>query len=318
MVSLLTFFPDILYVGKEQSLRQLILKTKGEFTQESLSRETGKPGDEIKSVLDTLIGEGYNFVDNGGVFVRSKNSSPSNFDARKMFDKGFLHFGLVSDTHKSSKKERPDALEMAYDRFQKSGISVVFHVGDWTEGVGVYRGQELEVTHYGQQAQIDHTINTYPRRKGIQTVGISGNHDLKAFERGGSDPLMAIAKARRDITYIGQYNADIRLADQVTMELLHPMGNTSYALSYKAQRDINNRSSDNLPNILAYGHYHTSFYMNYRGIDFLQVPCFKDAGYFEKRLGLNPTIGAWIIEGKTNGETIQNFKPDLFTFGTRR
>lgn len=305
-------------MGKEQSLRQVILKTKGEFTQESIARDTGKPGEEIKSVLDALIGEGYRFVDNGGVFVRTKNSSPSSFDARKLFTNGLLHFGMVSDTHKSSKKERPDALEMAYDRFKSSGVSVVFHVGDWTDGVGVYRGQELEVTHFGQQAQIDHTVATYPRRDGIITVGISGNHDLKAYERGGADPLVAIARARRDITYIGQYNADVRLADQVTMELLHPMGNTAYALSYKAQRDINNRSPDNLPNILAYGHYHTSFYMNYRGIEFLQVPCFKDAGYFEKRLGLNPTIGAWIIEGKTNGETIQDFKPDLFTFSGRR
>ena len=305
-------------MGKEQSLRQVILKTKGEFTQESISRDTGKPGEEVKSVLDTLISDGYNFVDNGGVYVRTKNSSPSSFDARKMFAGGLLHFGIVSDTHLGSKKEKLDVLEMAYDRFKAEGISVVFHVGDWTEGVGVYRGQELEVNCYGQQSQIDHTIAAYPKREGIQTVGIAGNHDLKEYERGGADPLMAIARARRDITYIGQYNADVRLADQVTMEMLHPMGNTAYALSYKAQRDINNRSPDNLPNILAYGHYHTSFYMNYRGIEFLQVPCFKDAGYFEKRLGLNPTIGAWIIEGKTNGETIQNFKPDLFTFNGRR
>jgi len=305
-------------MSKEIDLRATILKTKGEFTQESLSRETGKPGEEIKTVLDALIGEGYRFVDNGGIYVRTKNSSPSNFDARKMFANGFLHFGLVSDSHLGSKKEKLDVLEMAYDRFKSSGVSIVFHVGDWTDGVGVYRGQELEVNQFGQQAQIDHTIAKYPKRSGIQTIGISGNHDLKAYEKGGADPLVAIARARKDITYIGQYNADVRLADQVTMELLHPMGNTAYALSYKAQKDINNRSPDNLPNILAYGHYHTSFYMNYRGIEFLQVPCFKDAGYFEKRLGLNPTIGAWIIEGKTNGETIQNFKPDLFTFSGRR
>jgi predicted phosphodiesterase len=303
---------------KEIDIRKTILKAKGEFTPESVARETGKGSEEIKAVLDTLIGEGYRFIDTGGIFVRTKNSSPSSFDARKLFADGLLHFGILSDTHLGSKKERLDALEMAYDRFKKAGVKVVFHVGDWTDGVGVYRGQELEVNQYGQQSQIDYTIEKYPKREGIQTVGISGNHDLKAYEKGGADPLVAIARARRDITYIGQYNADVRLADQVTMEMLHPMGSVAYALSYKAQRDINNRSPDNLPNVLAYGHYHTSFYMHYRGIDFLQVPCFKDAGYFEKRLGLNPTIGAWVIEGKTNGEKIQDFKPDLFTFDGKR
>lgn len=303
---------------KEIDLRKTILKVKGEFTPESIARVTGKGVQEVKTVIDTLIGDGFRFVDTGGIYIRTVNSSPSNFDARRMFTNGLLHFGIVSDTHLGSKKERLESLEMAYDKFKRDGVKVVFHVGDWTDGVGVYKGQELEVNQYGQQAQIDYTIANYPKRDGIQTVGISGNHDIRAFEKGGADPLVAIARARKDITYIGQYNADVRLADQVTMEMLHPMGNTAYALSYKAQRDINNRTPSDLPNILAYGHYHTAFYMHYRGIEFLQVPCFKDAGYFEKRLGLNPTIGAWIIEGKTNGETIQNFKPDLFTFNGRR
>ena len=302
----------------EADLRKEILKWKGEFTPESFGKQFNTEPNVVKLVLDTLVKEGYRFIDNGGIFVRTKCSSPSNFDARRMFQGGLLHFGLVSDTHLGSKKERLDCLEMAYDRFSREGVSVVFHVGDWMDGVGVYRGQELEVNQLGQQAQINYCIEKYPKRNGVQTVGITGNHDLRAYEHGGCDPLVSIARARKDITYIGQYNADVRLADQVSMELLHPMGNTAYALSYKPQRDINNRSPDNLPNMLAYGHYHTSLFMHYRGIDFVQVPCFKEAGYFEKRLGLNPTIGAWIIDGKTNGEVIQNFKPDLFTFNGRR
>lgn len=299
-------------------VRKEILKTKGEFSPESISRQLEVDSQAVKAVIDTLMADGYRFIDNGGIYLRTRNSSPSNFDATKLFKDGLLHFGLISDSHLGSKKERLDCLEMTYDRFQHEGIKTVFHVGDWMDGVNVYKGQELEVNVYGQQAQIDYTIDKFPKRSGIQTIGISGNHDEKGFERGGADPMVSVARARRDITYIGQYDADIKLGDNVTMELMHPTGNVAYALSYKAQRDINNRSPDNLPNILAYGHYHTSFYMHYRGIEFLQVPCFKDAGYFEKRLGLNPTIGAWIIDGKTNGETIQNFKPDLFTFGGRK
>lgn len=300
------------------NIRKEVLKTKGEFSPESISKQLEVDTQAVKTVIDALIAEGYRFIDNGGIYLRSKNSSPSNFDATKMFKDGNLHFGLISDTHLGSQKERLDCLELAYDRFEHEGIKTVFHVGDWMDGVNVYRGQELEVSVYGQQAQIDYTIDKFPKRTGIQTIGIGGNHDEKEYERGGADPMVSVAGARKDITYIGQYNADVKLGENVTMELMHPTGNVAYALSYRPQRDINNRSPDNLPNILAYGHYHTSLYMHYRGIEFLQVPCFKDSGYFEKRLGLNPTIGAWIIEGQTNGETIQNFKPDLFTFGSRK
>jgi hypothetical protein len=90
----------------------------------------------------------------------------------------------------------------------------------------------------------------------------------------------------------------------------------AYALSYKSQRDINNRPPGSLPDILVYGHYHTSFYMHYRGIDFIQAPCFKDAGLFEKRVGLNPTIGAWVVDAKLTDdkESIRSFKPNLFQF----
>lgn len=305
-------------MAKERDIKTELLRMKGEFTPESVARDLEVGSQAIKQALDELLEAGYKFIDNGGVYLRSKSSCPSSFDASRMFRDGNLHFGLLSDTHLGSNKERVDALEMAYDRFSRDGIKVVFHCGDWTDGVGVYKGQEMEVNQYGQEAQIDYTIKNYPKRTGIQTIGISGNHDLRAYERGGVDPLVQIARARRDITYIGQYNADVRLHRGVNLELMHPDGAVAYALSYKAQRDINNRSPESLPNILAYGHYHSSYYMHYRGIDFLQTPCFKDAGLWEKRKGLNPTIGAWIIDGKSNGTEIQNFKPDLFTFGGRR
>jgi len=90
----------------------------------------------------------------------------------------------------------------------------------------------------------------------------------------------------------------------------------AYALSYKAQRDINNRPSDRLPDILVYGHFHTSYYMYYRGIHFLQTPCFKDIGIYEKRKGLNPTIGFWVVTVKLNDNLnrIASFSPKLYAF----
>lgn len=304
---------------KEKPLSERILKHRGPFTIEEIAKQAERDTKEVQEIFDFLRDSGYIFAETDRGFIRSKTSPEvADFDASRLFNKGLLHFGLVSDTHFCSKNERVSTLERMYDKFQQEGVKVVFHCGDWMDGVGVYRGQEFEVNQYGQESQIDYTIRNYPHRDGIVTIGIGGNHDLKQYERGGVDPMVQVARARKDIKYIGQYHSKARMQDRVTLELVHPLGGIAYALSYKAQRDINNRPPDDLPNMLGYGHYHTAFYMRYRGIDFIQVPCFKDAGMFEHRLGMNPTIGGWIVAGKTNGETVYQIDPRLYTFGPDR
>lgn len=304
---------------KLPDINKILLGRKTPFTPEQIAKENGVETEAVKTVFDTLVENGYRFVNVDGTYLRSKsNEGGANFDASKLFKGGLLHFGLVSDTHLGSKFERLDALESMYRRFEREGIKTVFHVGDLTDGSNVYRGQEFEQNVFGQEAQINYAIDKYPKIAGIQTIVIGGNHDLKMYERSGADPLVQIARARKDITYIGQYAARIKMAEKVNMDLLHPMGSQSYALSYKAQRNINAMHPNDLPNIMAYGHYHCAFSMNYRGIDFVQVPCFKDPSLqFEKRLGFTSNIGGWIIEGKNNGETVREFTPRLVTFGKK-
>lgn len=301
---------------KEVNIRQEVLKLKTEFTPQQIAERFKLETNAVTSILDTLIEDGFRFINVGGVYLRTKaNEGRINYDASRLFKDGLLHFGLISDTHLGSKFERLDALEAMYDRFQQAGVQTVFHVGDLTDGGGVYRGQEFEQNVIGQHAQIEYANKKYPKRSGIQTIAISGNHDLKAYEHGGADPLTQIAHVRKDITYIGQYSARVQMGDDIYMDMLHPMGSQSYALSYKAQRQINAMNPEDLPNILVTGHYHCAFNMTYRGIDFVQVPCFKDPSLqFEKRLGLVSCIGGWIIEGKSNGETVRDFNPRLVQF----
>lgn len=300
-------------------LRAEVLKIRTEFTPDSVAERLKVEGTAVTAVLDTLIEDGFRFVHADGSWMRTKtNEGRINYDASKLFKGGLLNFGMVSDTHTLSAFERHDALEAMYDRCEQAGVKTIFHFGDLTDGVGVYRGQEFEQKALGQEAQITDAIKNYPQRKGIQTIVIGGNHDEKMYERGGADPLVQIARARKDIIYIGQYSARVKLADKIVMDMLHPMGSQAYALSYKAQRMINAMDPNDLPNILGFGHYHCAFDMEYRGIKFIQVPCFKDPSLqFEKRLGLVSTIGGWIIEGKTNGETLRDFTPRLITFGIK-
>lgn len=225
-----------------------------------------------------------------------------------------FHFGMVSDTHLASKQERLHELNEMYHTFQREGVRVVIHCGDLTDGYGVYKGQEFEVKCAGQDQQVEYAVANYPKVAGIDTYFITGNHDLRQYEKGGIDVGKSISQQRPDLHYLGQMAAKITMAQGGTMEMLHPDGGVAYAMSYKAQRSINNLTPDNIPSIMAWGHYHGSFYMNYRGINFNQVPCFKGQGLWEKRLGLNPTIGGWIIDGQIQSGKVNRYKPTLFTY----
>jgi hypothetical protein len=55
--------------------------------------------------------------------------------------------------------------------------------------------------------------------------------------------------------------------------------------------------------------------MHYRNVNFIQAGCFKDAGIWEKRKGLNPSISGWVVEGKISDYgDVSQFKPELFNF----
>lgn len=302
---------------KSELVREILLNNKEAFTREDIAKAAETGTRFVQRMLNELAEEGYVFADMGDYLVRSKATvNNGKADYSKILPFRDFRFGLVSDTHIGSKHERLDSLNAAYQVFKKEGIELVFHVGDLTEGVGVFRGQEFELKKYGQQQQIDYFVEEYPEVVGIITAGITGNHDLRQYERGGVDPGVSIGNRRKDFDYLGQMIADVRLRGGVEMELMHPGGGQAYALSYKAQKDINNRPQAALPEILAYGHYHTSYYMHYRGVEFVQVPSFKDSGLWEKRLGMNSVLGGWIVDVKLSDDEqrINQFTPNLFTF----
>jgi len=297
----------------EQSAERVILEQKQEFDPSQIANELEVGVEVVRAAIDNLRSRGFSLVDSGGRVVRSRMPIWGEvYDVSSLVDPKHLHFGVMGDTHLADKKERTDLLNKYYDTCEAEGIKLVLNVGDLTTGTGVYRGQEVELKCFGQEDQIQYAIDNYPARKGITTVAISGNHDLRGYETGGVDPLVQIAARRKDIVYIGQMwgKADMH---GVQVELLHPSGKQAYALSYKPQRAINARTE--LPDVLAYGHYHTAFYMYYRGVHFLQAPCFKDEGIFEKRNGFNSVLGGWIVEA-TIGENgrLDKFKPELLTY----
>lgn len=143
-------------------------------------------------------------------------------------------FGAVSDTHLCSNAERLDIVNLAYDTFEARGVKHVFHSGDWLDGCDVYRGHNNNVKVYGDMNQAKYLIQKYPKKHGITTYGISGNHDLSTYLKTGNDMMSLVVngfrhegrdvKGREDIKYLGHYAHRLILPQQVTVELVHPLG----------------------------------------------------------------------------------------------
>jgi predicted phosphodiesterase len=277
-----------------------------------LSEKLGVDEETLRAEAGRLAEDGFGMKVDGEMFIRTKAvEGGENIDHSDLFDHFSFMFGVLSDSHLGSKKERLDALHFAYDVLQAEGVEQVYHCGDITEGAGVYRGQELEVHKYGQEEQIQYTIDEYPKREGMTTHFITGNHDLRIYEMGGADPGVQIARQRDDMNYLGQAYARLRFPQGARVDLLHPGGGVAYALSYKSQRYINNLAPMDVPEMMFWGHYHTSFYMHYRDVHFLQAGCFKDAGIWERRLGLNPDVAGWLVQVTMSDGFMESFSPRL-------
>jgi predicted phosphodiesterase len=226
-----------------------------------------------------------------------QSSHEAKMSVKRYEDTEYLKFAVVSDTHFSSRKQQLTFLNMFYDRVVKEKIDTVLHAGDWTDGDGlVYSGQQFEVFNHGADAQFQYLVDNYPRRAGVKTYGIAGNHDWSFWQRGGFDIIAAFARQRDDIKYLGPMSAQIMLG-KLKAQLIHlPKGNT-YARSYRMQKVIEQITPIAKPELLFGGHLHSWTQLPmYRNVNAWQMGCFQAQTDFEARMGLYPEIGGLIVE----------------------
>lgn len=230
-------------------------------------------------------------------------------------------FGLISDTHLGSIGERLDLLKWAYDTFAARGIKQVFHCGDVTDGWDEYRGHVNFVKVYGSAPQAIRVIKSYPQREGIMTYMIGGNHDddnnRRSLDRlsmvtNGVDYEGKHYEGRKDLVYLGQYSHTIILPQEITMQMLHPRGGASYAVSYKQQKRSEAMDKNLRPDIQVSGHYHTYNHIWLQGTHFVACPGMQDETEFFKRLGLPRGMGFVIIHYKIGDAKLKSFGPELF------
>ena len=226
-----------------------------------------------------------------------------------------IKFAIMGDTQIGSKYAQLTYLHSFYDLCEKEGIKNVYHTGDLTDGLKMRVGHEYELYEVSADDMRDDVIKNYPKRDGITTYFITGNHDASIYKHVGYDIGAAIAHGRPDMKYLGRDCAVINITPKCKLELRHPWDGTAYALSYKIQKMIEAMESDSKPNILAVGHYHKAEYLFYRNVHALQTGCFQGQTPFTRGKGISVHIGGWIVTVRVDKDGyIQGFSPEFIPF----
>jgi predicted phosphodiesterase len=298
-------------------LLALLKKHKNRADIEQLADEADVPPKRVREALERLERSGYRVAEEDKAVVLHKVPPPSENVHKALFSGEDIAFGVVSDTHLSSKNERLEELHMAYRILEDEGITTVYHPGDLVCGKGIFPGQVNEIKNHTYEDQVDYAVENYPRSKTITTHIIAGNHDIEGeFGKVGANPVVAFCNRRDDFEYAGDYDATFVLPQGTRINLLHPKGSMSYAASYKLQKFAEGFEIGAKPNLMLVGHYHRRLAFEARGIQQLLCACFEAGGTFGRRLGLvDPAVGFHIVRMRVADDgSIVRFLPEWFRF----
>jgi biotin operon repressor len=271
--------------------------TKRAQTADEIAQSLNTTPRVIMAMIDDLRDDGYLINDVGGALTLCKVIVPQeNVHTVAWNGDRIIRFGVVSDTHLASKQQQITHLETFYDLCQREGTKDIYHAGDITEGVNMRQGHQYEVFSQGSDEQEEYVIERYPKRDGIITHFITGNHDHSSIKNSGHDIGRRIAEKRKDMHYLGTSNAKVLLTPNCVMEVNHPLDGASYALSYTLQKTIDAMSGGEKPNILLNGHHHKALYLFYRNIHAFEAGTFQSQTPFMRGKRIPAHMGGWIIE----------------------
>lgn len=265
---------------------------------------------ELHKDIQDLKHEGYDVRQNGNIFFINReaiyNEKPNKIPVNE--------FGIVSDTHLGSKVEELEKLQLYYDLAKEKGIKHVFHCGDVTEGINIYRGQINDLKKIGVTEQVEHVIENYPKEDKIKTHFILGNHDMGAHNSNGVDIGKIISANRKDLDYIGQYYGRIDVGDGILLDMVHPAGGSPYSIGYGAQKYIRAAPPSTRSDIIAFGHWHQNMFTQYDDMYVLEAGCFTGTTDFLRRKGITSVVGGWFNEVQKENGKITGYKPEWVTF----
>lgn len=294
------------------------------MTYEDIENEYGIKNDSARRLLQRLREQGYR-VDfketgsNGKRLFYIPNEQDKRFKAGD--GDGTYEIAIISDTHLGSKAEHLEELNDFYDRAQDRGVDFVLHAGDIGDGWKVHRGHinEIKGEAAGWDRLTQYIVDNYPKREGLDTLFISGNHDHKLHRRTGLYFGERIDNKREDLHWLGDSQARVVLdpENDIDIELIHPSGGQPYTVGYRLQTLYRERGLDNRPTIAAVGHLHGSIYAETEGVFGLYAGAWKGTTTWGKRKGFQTTIGGWLVEIEVVDGEVRRFAPEWVNYGER-
>lgn len=290
---------------------------------ENLCKKLELKENELYGLVELLQVEGYNIdivtVDGVDRVSKSINRRLTRSLKESIDQLEEIKLCAISDTHLGSKVQQLGLLNKAYREAYLRGITTVLHCGDMVDGD--YRNKRpahpYELFVHGFDEQAEYIITHYPYVEGMTTYFIDGSHDQTHYLNGGATVGTWVSKIRDDLKYLGcdRYIYMAGSKKNVKIEMYHPGGGSAKALSYNPQEYINNMAPGEKPRLLLQGHYHKSYFMFYRNVHAIEVPCFMDKSGFIIKRGMSNIVGCYFITMyvNKNGE-IQYFIPEEYLF----
>jgi predicted phosphodiesterase len=225
-----------------------------------------------------------------------------------------VRFGVFGDTHIGSKWYDSRLMKQAAKTFTKEKVDFVIHTGDITEGhyENKRQGSVFDLTEIGGDAQVTRAIKEMSQIK-QPIYGITGNHEHNTFFKlAGFDIGTQLAERMSNFHYLGNARGIINLPHGKKIEVLHPDGGSSYALSYRPQKIVESLEGGTKPDVLLVGHFHKAMYMYYRNVHALLTGTFQSQTDFMRGKHLAAHKGYYIIDMEVGKNGVSKISPTFF------
>ncbi len=226
---------------------------------------------------------------------------------------------VLSDTHLCTKEQQLTLVNAIYKEAERRGHSIVLHIGDLLDGdyTQVRKEQTYQLFLRGFDEQAGYVVDMYPHIDGITTYFIQGSHDETHKKNGGATVGTWIERCRDDMVFLGQDKANFEV-NNLKILMDHPGGGNAKSYSYRPQQAIEGMNPGEKPNILLQGHYHKSYYMFYRNVHSLLVPCVVAQSQFMKKMNLQNVVGCYFLTIYSDEKgNIHYFEPEEQLFSSK-
>jgi len=238
----------------------------------------------------------------------STSGAPYSFKGTK------IKFGVLSDSHIGNKFFDSKLMSYAAKTFNDEKVDFVIFGGDACEGhyESKRQGSIFELEHIGGDAQVMRAVKEFSKIK-RPIYAITGNHETNTFfKMSGFDIGKMIAEQVKNWNYLGQGRGIIALPYGNKIEVVHPDGGSSYAISYRSQKIAESLEGGTKPGILLISHFHKAEYLFYRNIHIIQTGCIEGQTEFMRNRHLSAHKGFWLVEAEVGKHGVSKFKPTFY------